>query len=135
MTLIPTICHNLNALRAYRQGASSAEIGALASVFKKSATELKPKPKQNYLDTKALYISSSSSCRVASTDIPDPISSLLPIVHRLWQVSRATSFILSEDSAICEGPYEYIAYELVPASLAVSCVSGSSNLDSFRDGM
>ena len=27
-----------------------------------------------------------------------------------------------------------ITYELVPASLAVSCVSGSSNLDSFHDG-
>ena len=29
---------------------------------------------------------------------------------------------------------EYITYELVPASPAVSCMSGSSNLDSFRDG-
>ena len=28
----------------------------------------------------------------------------------------------------------YITYELVPASLAVSCMSGSSNLDSFHDG-
>ena len=27
-------------------------------------------------------ISSSSSCRVGSTDIPDPLSPLLPIVHR-----------------------------------------------------
>ena len=27
----------------------------------------------------------------ASTDIPDPLSLLLPIVHRLWQVFRATS--------------------------------------------
>ena len=35
--------------------------------------------------------SSSSSCRAASTDIPDPLSSLFPIVHRLWQVFRATS--------------------------------------------
>ena len=32
-------------------------------------------------------------------------------------------------------PYvEYITYELVPASPAVSCMSVSSNLDSFRDG-
>ena len=29
--------------------------------------------------------SSSSLCRAASTDIPDPLSPLLPIVHRLWQ--------------------------------------------------
>ena len=35
--------------------------------------------------------SSSSSCHAASTDIPDPLSPLLPIVHRLWQVFRATS--------------------------------------------
>ena len=32
------------------------------------------------------------------------------------------------------GPQEYVTYELVPASQAVSCVSGSSNLDSFDDG-
>ncbi len=31
-------------------------------------------------------------------------------------------------------PYEYITYELVPASPEVSCMSGSSSLDSFRDG-
>ena len=33
--------------------------------------------------------SSSSSCHVASTDIPDPLLPLLPIIHRLWQVFRA----------------------------------------------
>ena len=64
--------------------------------------------------------SSSSSCRAASTDIPDPLSPLLPIVHRLWQVFRAISRILTEllyvcsswsscfCSAICGGPWEYI---------------------------
>ena len=31
-----------------------------------------------------ICISSSSSCHAASTDIPDPLSPLLPIVHRLW---------------------------------------------------
>ena len=31
------------------------------------------------------------------------------------------------------GPSEYITYEFVPASPAVSCMSGSSNLNSFRD--
>ena len=39
--------------------------------------------------------SSSSSCRAACTDMPDPLSPLLPIIHRLWQVFRATSRILS----------------------------------------
>ena len=90
--------------------------------------------------------SSSSSCCAASTDISDPLSPLLPIIHRLRQVFRTTSRILTKllyvcsswsssfCSAICGGPLEYITYELVPASPAVSCVSDSSNLDSFRDG-
>ena len=90
--------------------------------------------------------SSSSSCRAARTDIPDPLSPLLPIGHRLWLVFRATSCILTQllyvcsswlscfCLAICGGPQEYITYELVPASPAVSCMFGSSNLDSFRDG-
>ena len=72
--------------------------------------------------------SSSSSCRAASTDIPDPLSPLFLIVHRLWQVFRATSRILTKllyvcsswsscfCLAICWGPYEYITYELVSAS-------------------
>ncbi len=34
---------------------------------------------------------------------------------------------------MCGGPTEYITYEFVPASPAVSCMSGSSNLKSFRD--
>ena len=38
---------------------------------------------------------SSSSCRATSTDIPDPRSPLLLIVHHLWQVFRATSHILT----------------------------------------
>ena len=38
---------------------------------------------------------SSSSCHAASTDIPDPLSPLLPIVHRLLRVFRATSHILT----------------------------------------
>ena len=37
----------------------------------------------------------SSSCRAASMDIPGPLSQLLPIVHRLWQVFRATSCIVT----------------------------------------
>ena len=38
---------------------------------------------------------SSSSCRAATTDILDPLSPLLPVIHRLWQVFRATSRILT----------------------------------------
>ena len=39
--------------------------------------------------------SSSSSCRAASMDSPNPLSPLVPIVHRLWLVFRATSRILT----------------------------------------
>ena len=38
--------------------------------------------------------SSSSSCHAASTDIPDSLLPLLPIIHRLWLVFRATTRIL-----------------------------------------
>ena len=38
-----------------------------------------------------IYISSSSSCCAASTDIPDPLSPLLPIIHCLRQVFKTTS--------------------------------------------
>ena len=31
-----------------------------------------------------IFYESSSSCRAPSTDIPDPLLPLLPIVHRLW---------------------------------------------------
>ena len=85
-----------------------------------------------------IYISSSSSsCSAASTDIPGLISPLLPIVHRLWQVFRAASRILTELLYVCSSwsscfylamcgvPSEYITYELVPVSPAVSCMSCS----------
>ena len=91
--------------------------------------------------------SSSSSCRAASSDIPDP--------------SLDTSPYRSSPLVGLQGhiPYPHIAaecmfepvvpplpghmwgsigvqflYELVPASPAVTCMSGSSSLDSFRDG-
>ena len=69
-----------------------------------------------------------------------------PIVHRFWQVPRATSRILTELlyvgsswspcswSAMWRGPQEYFPYELLTTSPSVSCMSGSSKLDSFRDG-
>ena len=36
-----------------------------------------------------IYISSSSSCRAASTDLPDPLSPLISIVHRSREVFKA----------------------------------------------
>ena len=74
------------------------------------------------------------------------LSRPLPIVHCFWQVFRATASIGTEllfvgsswTSCLCSslwrGPQEYITYELVPTSPAVSRMSGSSNFDSFRDG-
>ena len=93
-----------------------------------------------------IYISSSSSCRAAGADIPDRLSPFLPIIHRLRQVFWVTSRVLTQllyvgscrsshsCTSMCGGPQEYIAYELVLASPAVSCVSCSSNLYSFCDG-
>ena len=42
------------------------------------------------------YLSSSSSCRGIGTDIPDPLSLPLPVIHRFRQVLRATPRILTE---------------------------------------
>ena len=93
-----------------------------------------------------IILLSSSSHRAISTDIPDPLSPPLSIVHCFQQVLRDTSRIGTEllyvgsswSSCLCpsmwRGPQEYITYELVPASTAVSRMSGSSNFDSFRNG-
>ena len=90
------------------------------------------------------YIS-SSSCRAISIDIPDPLLPPLPIVHRSRQVLRATSHIYTEllyvglswSPCLCltiwRDPQEYITYELIPTSPAVSHMSGLSNFDSFSD--
>ena len=83
---------------------------------------------------------------IISTDIPDPLSPPLPIVHCFRQVLRATSCIGTELLYVCSsrlsylcmsiwrGPQEYITYELVPTSPAASHMSGSSNFDSLHDG-
>ena len=76
----------------------------------------------------------------------DPLSTLLPIIHCFRQIFRTTSRIGTEllyvssswSSCLCtstwRGPLDYIPYELFPTSPAVSRITGSSNLDSFRDG-
>ena len=89
---------------------------------------------------------SSSSYRSASTDLPDPLSPPVSIVHLFLDVFKATSSIVTEllyigsswSSCFCSSmsrdSQEYIAYEFVLISPAVSSISGSSNLDSFRNG-
>ena len=50
---------------------------------------------KSYIYINHIYMSSSSSYRAGSTDIPDPLSPLLPIVHRPRQVFRTTSLFLT----------------------------------------
>ena len=100
----------------------------------------KQHPKQQKLS------SSSSSCCADSSDLPDPLSPPVSIVHRSHEVFKATSCIrtglLYIDSSwsfylcpfLCRGPQKYVTYEFVLISPAVSGMSDSSNLDSFRDG-
>ena len=83
----------------------------------------------------------SSSCCAISMDIPDPFSPPLPIVYCFRQGFKTTFRIATELlyvgsswSSMWRFPQEYITYELVPTSPAVSRISCSSNLDSFRDG-
>ena len=87
-----------------------------------------------------------SSCLAISMDFPDSLSlslslsrSLLPaglqvtsrIGTELLYVGSSWSFYLC--SSMWRAPQGYITYELVPTSPAVSCMSGSSNFDSFSD--
>ena len=99
-----------------------------------------------YKITETDISSSSSLCCTASTDLSDPLSppSLSSIApgrsSRLYPVSALSCciYILAGRPAFarpCKGcPQEYIAYESVLISPAVSRMSGSSNFDSFRDG-
>ena len=90
-------------------------------------------------------ISSSSSCRAASMDLLDPLQLPFSIVHRFRWVFHATPCIGTEllyvgfcwSSCLCSSMWwsqqKYVTYEFVPTSPVVSHMSGSSNLDSFRD--
>ena len=93
-----------------------------------------------------MYATSSSSCRTRSTDIPDPLLQPLPIVCYFRQVFRTKSRIGTEllnigsgwsfysCSSMWRGPSEYVSYEFVLTSPAMSRMSGSSNFESFHDG-
>ena len=71
--------------------------------FQESMTILNAYTKKsgNLLKAPHIHIYISLSCCAASMDIPDPLSPLVPIVHRLWQVFRATSHILTELLYVC----------------------------------
>ena len=50
----------------------------------------------------------------------------------LWYIGSSWSSCLC--SSMWRDPQEYVTYEFVPTSPAVSCISSSSRLYSFRDG-
>ena len=86
-----------------------------------------------------------SSCCTASTDLLDPLTPPVSIAHRFREVFQAISCIVTELLYICSSrlsclcssmwrdPREYIAYEFILTFPAVSRMSGSSHLDTFRD--
>ena len=89
--------------------------------------------------------SSSSSCRTASMDLPDPLLPPVSIFYCSREVFQATSRIGTElyigsswSSYLCssmwKGPHYYIVYEFVVFSPAVTRMSGSSNSNSFMMG-
>ena len=80
----------------------------LNNIFIKSKFTFKTKIPKIFIISKRIFLlsnwlssSSSSSCRAASTDIPDHLPPLLPIVYWLWQVFRATSHILTQLLYVC----------------------------------
>ena len=73
--------------------------------------------------------SSSSLCHPTNTALPDPLSPPIPIVYRSRDVFQATSCL-----SMWRGEQEYVTYEFFLTSPAMSQMSGSSNLDNFRDG-
>ena len=85
---------------------------------------------------------SSLSHLVPSARISLTLSRHLRIRQVLWATPRILTKLLCVGSswspcicsAIWRGPSEYVTYELIPTSPAVSSMSGLSNLDSFRDG-
>ena len=99
-----------------------------------------------YIHTYIYIYMLSSSCHAISTDISDSLLLPFSIVYCFRQVLNATSRIGTEllyigsswSSCFCSSmlnyPQEYVTYEFVPTSPAVSHVSGSSNLNSFSDG-
>ena len=87
----------------------------------------------------------SSSYHAASIHLPDPLSPPVSIIHCSQEVFKAISCIGTEllyidssrSSCLCSSIWrsaqEYVTYEFVPTSPAVSHMSGSSNFDSFHD--
>ena len=71
-------------------------------------------------------------------NLPDPLLPPVPLVYRSQEVFLyqhiGSSWSSNLSLSMYSGPQEYITYEFILTSPAVSHMSGSSNLDSFRDG-
>ena len=92
-----------------------------------------------------IYVS-PSLCHAVRTDLLDPFSPPVSIVHRFREGFQATTCMGTEmlyigynwSSYICSSmwscPREYIACRFVLTSPAVSCMSGSSNFNTFGNG-
>ena len=82
------------------------------------------------------FTSSLLSCRAISTDIPNPFS---PPFRTTSHIGTELLYVGSSwSSCLClsmgRGPQEYVTYEFVPTSPAVSRMSSLFKLDSFHDG-
>ena len=64
-----------------------------------------------------------------SSIVPADLQGYIPYRHRAVRSSWSPCLC----SVTWRGPLKYIPYELVPTSPFVSCMSGSSNFDSFHD--
>ena len=91
---------------------------------------------EKWVATEEILMSSSSlSCCTISTDNPDPLPPAFSIIHHFRQVLKVTSCISTEllyvgsswSSCLClsmwRGPQDYITYEFIPTSPAVSRMS------------
>ena len=86
------ICHILSSYEIDRGPSSNHRLGCLH--FDHTHADTQEKNTQSDTDPPYIYIS-SLSFRAASTDIPDPLSPILPITHRLRQVFGVTSCVLA----------------------------------------
>ena len=79
-----------------------------------------------------------SSSHATSTGLRDLLSQLVSILTISCLCSELLYIGSSWSSNLClymwRGPPEYIAFEVILTSLAVSRMSSSSNFDSFPDG-
>ena len=83
------------------------------------------------LETYLMILVYISSCRAASTDISGPLSPLLPMIHRLWYVFRATSRILTKLLYVCWAVCPAFAWTYAGVHRSTSLMSSSLLLQQY----